>query len=94
MYMLTEYALGWIKILTIFNFFANFFYVLLFYSDSNASSSWTEPSLPASQTSDDITFADLGLSEDHYSQPEVNPEKTSNLGHYHKFFSGRVVILL
>lgn len=39
-------------------------------ADSNASSSWTEPSLPASTTSDDITFADLGLSEDHYSQPE------------------------
>ncbi|XP_053384754.1 differentially expressed in FDCP 8 homolog [Mercenaria mercenaria] len=39
-------------------------------SDSNESSSWTDPSTRGSHTSDDITFADLGLSEDHYSQPE------------------------
>lgn len=38
---------------------------------SNTSSSWTQPSVPGSSNSDDITFADLGLAEDHFSQPEV-----------------------
>ncbi|XP_052802774.1 differentially expressed in FDCP 8 homolog A-like isoform X2 [Mya arenaria] len=39
-------------------------------SDSNASSSSTQPNARTSQSSDDVTFADLGLSEDHFSQPE------------------------
>ncbi|KAL3841852.1 hypothetical protein ACJMK2_019949, partial [Sinanodonta woodiana] len=40
------------------------------HSDSNGSSSWTDVSNPKSTDSDDVTFADLGLSEDHFSQPE------------------------
>ncbi|KAL4225768.1 Differentially expressed in FDCP 8 [Mactra antiquata] len=39
----------------------------------SSGSSWTEASVGASDTSptsDDITFADLGLAEDHFSQPE------------------------
>ncbi|XP_052242863.1 differentially expressed in FDCP 8-like isoform X2 [Dreissena polymorpha] len=39
-------------------------------SGSNGSSSWTQPSAPTSRSSDDVTFADLGLAEDHFAQPE------------------------